>query len=285
MKQNCGDKISDRLNRKFVPIGTRANRIEEFPRTWVRFGPNPQRPSVPTRKPPHSLGGGSSASPAQHLPPEALLASPPWLSTTLLSLCEVCGENSGFFYGQHEGTNARDQWQRLAGLQQWIKEVCVCTGECIFWLELSDCVGTSDPYCRLKCSFVCLFSASISFSCILVLMFILQNKQRFKTKVVDKSLAPKWDEHFKLYVYPVRAIVCSLYRMLHGISDSSITCLFLQLFIHLLKLLSLMHPQTPDTIHANFVCLASLLLPPRELLLSRCGTKTGGLLMTFWVHI
>jgi len=38
--------------------------------------------------------------------------------------------------------------------------------------------GTSDPYCRLKCSF---------------------NKQRFKTKVIDKTLTPKWDESFKFF--------------------------------------------------------------------------------------
>lgn len=42
--------------------------------------------------------------------------------------------------------------------------------------------GTSDPYCRLKCNF---------------------NKQRFKTKVIDKTLTPKWDETFKFYApYP-----------------------------------------------------------------------------------
>lgn len=38
--------------------------------------------------------------------------------------------------------------------------------------------GTSDPYCRLKCNF---------------------NKQRFKTKVIDKTLTPKWDEMFKFF--------------------------------------------------------------------------------------
>lgn len=38
--------------------------------------------------------------------------------------------------------------------------------------------GTSDPYCRLKCSF---------------------NKQRFKTKVIDKTLTPKWDENFRFF--------------------------------------------------------------------------------------
>jgi len=38
--------------------------------------------------------------------------------------------------------------------------------------------GTSDPYCRLKCSF---------------------NKQRFKTKVIDRTLTPKWDEAFKFF--------------------------------------------------------------------------------------
>jgi len=38
--------------------------------------------------------------------------------------------------------------------------------------------GTSDPYCRLKCNF---------------------NKQRFKTKVIDKTLTPKWDEVFKFF--------------------------------------------------------------------------------------
>jgi len=38
--------------------------------------------------------------------------------------------------------------------------------------------GTSDPYCRLKCNF---------------------NKQRFKTKVIDKTLTPKWDEIFKFF--------------------------------------------------------------------------------------
>jgi len=38
--------------------------------------------------------------------------------------------------------------------------------------------GTSDPYCRLKCNF---------------------NKQRFKTKVVDKTLTPKWEETFKFF--------------------------------------------------------------------------------------
>jgi len=41
-----------------------------------------------------------------------------------------------------------------------------------------DKSGTSDPYCRLKCSF---------------------NKQRFKTKVVEKTLSPKWDESFKFF--------------------------------------------------------------------------------------
>jgi len=40
--------------------------------------------------------------------------------------------------------------------------------------------GTSDPYCRLKCSF---------------------NKQRFKTKVIDKTLTPKWDESFKFILF------------------------------------------------------------------------------------
>jgi tRNA A-37 threonylcarbamoyl transferase component Bud32 len=38
--------------------------------------------------------------------------------------------------------------------------------------------GTSDPYCRLKCNF---------------------NKQRFKTKVIDKTLTPKWEETFKFF--------------------------------------------------------------------------------------
>jgi tRNA A-37 threonylcarbamoyl transferase component Bud32 len=38
--------------------------------------------------------------------------------------------------------------------------------------------GTSDPYCRLKCNF---------------------NKQRFKTRVIDKTLTPKWDESFKFF--------------------------------------------------------------------------------------
>jgi len=38
--------------------------------------------------------------------------------------------------------------------------------------------GKSDPYCRLKCSF---------------------NKQRFKTKVIEKTLTPKWDESFKFF--------------------------------------------------------------------------------------
>jgi len=47
--------------------------------------------------------------------------------------------------------------------------------------------GTSDPYCRLKSSY---------------------NKQRFKTKVIDKTLAPKWDETFKFYAgHPVDAQV------------------------------------------------------------------------------
>jgi len=41
--------------------------------------------------------------------------------------------------------------------------------------------GTSDPYCRLKCNF---------------------NKQRFKTKVIDKTLSPKWDETFKFFAPP-----------------------------------------------------------------------------------
>jgi len=42
--------------------------------------------------------------------------------------------------------------------------------------------GTSDPYCRLKCNF---------------------NKQRFKTKVIDKTLSPKWEETFKFFApYP-----------------------------------------------------------------------------------
>jgi len=42
--------------------------------------------------------------------------------------------------------------------------------------------GTSDPYCRLKCNF---------------------NKQRFKTKVIDKTLTPKWEETFKFFApYP-----------------------------------------------------------------------------------
>lgn len=38
--------------------------------------------------------------------------------------------------------------------------------------------GTSDPYCRLKCNF---------------------NKQRFKTKVIDRTLNPKWEETFKFF--------------------------------------------------------------------------------------
>jgi len=42
--------------------------------------------------------------------------------------------------------------------------------------------GTSDPYCRLKCNF---------------------NKQRFKTRVIDKTLTPKWEETFKFFApYP-----------------------------------------------------------------------------------
>jgi tRNA A-37 threonylcarbamoyl transferase component Bud32 len=41
-----------------------------------------------------------------------------------------------------------------------------------------DKSGTSDPYCRLKCSF---------------------NKQQFKTKVIDKTLNPKWDEIFRFF--------------------------------------------------------------------------------------
>jgi len=46
-----------------------------------------------------------------------------------------------------------------------------------------DRSGTSDPYCRLKCNF---------------------NKQRFKTKVIDKTLNPRWDETFKFFApYPI----------------------------------------------------------------------------------
>jgi len=47
--------------------------------------------------------------------------------------------------------------------------------------------GTSDPYCRLKCNF---------------------NKQRFKTKVIDKTLSPKWGELFKFFAsYPAEGQV------------------------------------------------------------------------------
>lgn len=48
------------------------------------------------------------------------------------------------------------------------------------YIAAMDKGGTSDPYCRLKCSF---------------------NKQRFKTKVIDKSLTPKWDESFKFFTH------------------------------------------------------------------------------------
>jgi len=47
--------------------------------------------------------------------------------------------------------------------------------------------GTSDPYCRIKCNF---------------------NKQRFKTKVIDKTLTPKWEETFKFFApYPPEGLI------------------------------------------------------------------------------
>jgi len=85
----------------------------------------------------------------------------------------------------------------------FIVALCFC-----LFADLLFGAGTSDPYCRLKCSFVCIlcswdpFSYSCYLSAIDDLRFVcfLQNKQRFKTRVVDKTLSPRWDEAFKLYV-------------------------------------------------------------------------------------
>ncbi len=49
---------------------------------------------------------------------------------------------------------------------------------------------TSDPYCVLKSSF---------------------NKQTFKSKVIKKTLAPKWDQEFKLYVMGYYFRIVTLY--------------------------------------------------------------------------
>ena len=46
-------------------------------------------------------------------------------------------------------------------------------------LAAMDKGGTSDPYCIITSSF---------------------NKQRFKSKIVKKTLNPKWDQEFKLCV-------------------------------------------------------------------------------------
>jgi len=49
-------------------------------------------------------------------------------------------------------------------------------------LAAMDFGGTSDPYCRVKNNF---------------------NKQQFKTKIVDKTLNPKWGEEFKMFNPPL----------------------------------------------------------------------------------